>query len=88
MSDSSVPLSMEELEQIVEMVAHNLLEKWAIDDRFTEEEIAHYSKHCVEDTVFVINNYMEAVNQMMLNRAEAVPLTGTTPSKLELINND
>jgi len=78
MSDSSVPLSMKELEQVVELVAHNLLEKWAIDDRFTEEEIAQYSKHCVEDTVFVINNYMEAVNQMMLNKAEQINLTNNS----------
>jgi len=69
MSDSSTPLSVQELEMALETVARNLLEKWAIDDRFTEEEMFEYVQHSVDDTAFVINNYMEVVNDLMINRA-------------------
>lgn len=72
---SNVPLSIEQLEQVVQTVAHGLLEKWAIEDRFTEEQIAQYAQHCVDDTVFVINSYMEAVNDLMLSQAEAIGIT-------------
>jgi hypothetical protein len=82
---ASVPLSVEQLEQIVQVVAHNLLEKWAIDDRFTEEQITEYAQHAVDDTVFVINNYMDSVNTVMLEQAEQIGVAGTTPGKLELI---
>ena len=83
MTDASVPLSLQELEQIVQVVAHNLYEKWAIDDRFTEEQLTQYAQYAVEDTVFVINNYMETFNQTMLNRAEQIDLQ--SPNQLELL---
>lgn len=83
MTDASIPMSLQELEQIVQVVAHNLYEKWAIDDRFTEEELTQYGQYAVEDTVFVINNYMETFNQVMLNRAEKIDIT--SPNQLELL---
>jgi len=69
MADSSTPLSIQELELALETVARNLLEKWAIEDRFTEEQLMEYVNHSIEDTAFVINNYMEVVNDLMINRA-------------------
>lgn len=68
MSDSSTPLSIEELESAIQTVAHNLLEKWAIEDRFTEEEMFEYIKYAVDDTAFIINDYMSVVNDLMINR--------------------
>ena len=72
--NNSIPLSVQDLEQVVETVAHNLLEKWAIEDRFTEEQITEYAQHSVDDTVFIINTYMSTVNDLMLDKAEQLKL--------------
>jgi hypothetical protein len=69
MTDSSTPLSVQELEVLLETVARNLLEKWAIEDRFPEEELLNYVQYSVDDTAFVINSYMEVLNDLMINRA-------------------
>jgi hypothetical protein len=69
MTDSSTPLSVQELEVLLETVARNLLEKWAIEDRFPEEKLLDYVQYSVDDTAFVINNYMEVLNDLMINRA-------------------
>jgi hypothetical protein len=66
MSDSSVPLAVTDLEEIVEAVAHNLYNKWAMESRFTEEEMAKYASYSVEDTVQVINDYMSLFNEKMI----------------------
>ena len=67
---SQVPLSTNKLETIVEIVARDLLEKWAIDDRFTEEELVQATQNAIDDTVFVINNFMEHFNTYMMFEAE------------------
>lgn len=67
---SQVPLSTNKLEIIVEIVARDLLEKWAIDDRFTEEELVKATQNAIDDTVFVINNFMEHFNTYMMFEAE------------------
>jgi len=67
---SQVPLSTAQLEKIVETVARDLLEQWAITDRFTEEQIEKAQQDAVEDTVFVINNFMEHFNTYMMFEAE------------------
>lgn len=72
MADNSIPLGLEQLETLVQVVAQNLLEKWAIEDRFTEEEMYAYVKHSIDDTVFVINNYITLMNDLMLDEATAV----------------
>lgn len=64
---SSVPLSMQQLEDIATEVARNLLEQWAIDDRFKEEDMAKAAAQAVDDTIFVINNFMEHFNYHMMN---------------------
>jgi hypothetical protein len=67
---SSVPLSMQQLENITTEVARDLLEQWAIDDRFNEEDMVKAAQNAVDDTVFVINNFMEHFNSYMLTIAE------------------
>lgn len=67
---TSVPLHMNQLDQIAEIVARDLLEKWAIDDRFSEDQLEKATQDAVDDAVFVINNFMEHFNQLMLMQAE------------------
>ena len=74
MTDSSIPLSLTELEYAIQQVAHSLLEKWAIEDRFTEEQLMEYAQHSVDDTAFVITSYMEAVNNILITKAQEVKL--------------
>jgi hypothetical protein len=66
---SSVPVSMDQLEVIVESVSRELLEQWAIDDRFTEDEMLKAAQNSVNDTVFVINKFMEYFNETMISEA-------------------
>jgi hypothetical protein len=67
---SSVPLSMNQLETIAEIVARDLLEEWAINDRFTIEQLEKAKQDAVDDVIFVINNFMEHFNTYMLTEAE------------------
>jgi hypothetical protein len=67
---SSVPLSMKQLEEITVAVSRNLLESWAIGDRFNEDQMDEAAKHAVDDTVFVINNFMEYFNELMLTQSQ------------------
>lgn len=63
---AEVPVSIEDLNNIAVAVARDLLEKWAIDDRFTEEQLNEYSQYASEDTIFIINKYMEYLNFKMM----------------------
>jgi hypothetical protein len=67
---ASVPLSMNKLEEITFQVAQELLEQWAIDDRFNEDQVAEATQNAVNDTVFVINRFMEEFNTQMLVESE------------------
>jgi len=67
---SQVPLSTNQLETIVETVARDLLEQWALNDRFTEDQLKKSQQDAVDDTVFVINNFMEHFNTYMMFEAE------------------
>ena len=67
---AQVPLSANQLETIVETVARDLLESWAINDRFSVDEIEQAKQNAVEDTVFVINNFIEHFNTYMMFEAE------------------
>jgi len=62
---AEVPVSINDLNDIAVAVSRDLLEKWAIDDRFTEEKLDDYSKYAADDTIFVINKYMEYLNFKM-----------------------
>lgn len=67
---ANVPLSINSLEEIATTVARELLEQWAIDDRYTEENIIEATQNAISDTLFVINRYMEEVNTYMLVESE------------------
>lgn len=66
---SSVPLSMKQLEDIVTQVSQELLEDWAINDRFKEEDLTIAAQNAVNDTVFVVNQFMEYFNTIMIEQA-------------------
>jgi hypothetical protein len=68
---SNIPLSIDKLETIVEIISRDLLEKWAIEDRFTEDQLVQSTQNAIDDTVFVINSYMEHINTYMMMEAEA-----------------
>jgi hypothetical protein len=67
---ASVPLSMNDLEVIVEQVARELLEDWAINNRFTEDELLQAATNSVNDTAFVINRFMDMLNDAMLQASQ------------------
>jgi hypothetical protein len=68
-----IPVGMKDLETIVTKVANDLIEKWALDDRFTEEEMTKYAQYAIDDTVFVINGYMEIFNELIaLNQGKKI----------------
>ena len=68
---SSIPLSLKQLEDLVTVVAGDLLEQWAIEDRFSEDELVKATQDAIDDTVFVINAYMEHVNTYIMMEAES-----------------
>jgi len=61
---------MNQLEQITEIVARDLLEQWAIEDRFPEDQLEKATQDAVDDTAFVINQFMSLLNEVMLTTAE------------------
>ena len=63
--DNSIPLPVAQLEKIISQTAQDLLEKWAVDDRFTEDQIANYAQYAIDDTVFIVNQYMIYFNMIM-----------------------
>jgi hypothetical protein len=67
---AQVPLSVNQLETIVETVSRDLLEQWALNDRFGEDELDEAKQNAVDDTIFVINQFMEHFNTYMMFEAE------------------
>jgi hypothetical protein len=67
---AQVPLSVNQLETIVETVSRDLLEQWALNDRFGEDELDKAKQDAVDDTIFVINQFMEHFNTYMMFEAE------------------
>jgi hypothetical protein len=63
---ADIPLSMQQLEDITTQVSRELLEQWAINDRFEEDQMVKAAQHAVDDTVFIINKFMEQFNYHML----------------------
>ena len=68
-----VPLSVSSLEKIVEVVATELLEQWAIHDRFTEDKLEEAKQDAVDDTVFVINSFMSYFNEALFTAKTEKP---------------
>ena len=66
---TSVPMNITQLETITEMVARDLLEEWAINDRFTEDQIVQATQNAISDTIFVMNKFMTLFNEQMLQTA-------------------
>jgi len=62
-------MKLEQLETITEMVARDLLEEWAINDRFTEDQLVQATQNAVSDTIFVMNKFMTLFNEQMLQTA-------------------
>jgi len=66
---TSIPIALNQLETITEMVARELLEEWAINDRFTEDQIVQATQNAVSDTIFVMNRFMTLFNEQMMQEA-------------------
>jgi hypothetical protein len=66
---TSVPMKLEQLNTITEMVARDLLEDWAINDRFKEEDLEQATQNAVSDTIFVMNKFMTLFNEQMIQSA-------------------
>jgi len=67
---ASVPLSVNQLETILESVSRQLLEQWAINDRFAEDQLEKATQWAVDDASLVINVFMEMFNDYMTQQAE------------------
>lgn len=66
---SSVPVSIEELEEIVSNCARDLLEKWAIEGEVQEQSMPQYAAMAAETAAFVIEKFMDNLNSVMEWRA-------------------
>jgi len=63
---NDIPVGLKDLETIITKVAADLLEEWAINDRFSEDDMEKASQMAVDDTVFVINAYMAIFNELII----------------------
>lgn len=66
---SSVPVSLDELEEIVSACAADLLEKWAIEGDVQEHSLPQYAAYAAETAAFVIERFMDNLNTVMEARA-------------------
>jgi hypothetical protein len=62
---AEIPLPLDELEQLIGDVAIELLETWASEGRIPDGEEAKYGELAIEDTVFIVNVFMEKFNEAM-----------------------
>lgn len=62
---SLVPVSLEELELIVSDCSRDLLEKWAVEGEIQDNEMAEYTALSVETVTFVIDRFMNYMNDIM-----------------------
>lgn len=63
---AEVPVSLQTLETIATNVSNDLLEKWAIEGRFSEKDQVKYAQFAVDDAIFVINKFMEQFNSAIV----------------------
>ena len=50
-----------------------MLEQWAIDDRFTEDKIEEAKQDALDDTIYVINSFMNYFNEALLTAKTEKP---------------
>jgi len=62
---SMVPISPKQLEDLVLDIARDLLESWAIADRFNQDQMEEAAQHAVDDSIFVVNAYMTKFNELV-----------------------
>ena len=72
---SSVPISHDDLEIIVSDCARDLLEKWAIESQLDDSELPQYAAMAADVATFIIDRYMEYMNNIMIRRAEEIGLS-------------
>jgi hypothetical protein len=60
-----VPISPKQLEDLVLDIARDLLESWAIADRFNQDQMEEAAQHAVDDSIFVVNAYMTKFNELV-----------------------
>ena len=70
---ADIPLALNDLNSITEIVARDLLEQWAIDDRFTEDKIEEAKQDALDDTIYVINSFMNYFNEALLTAKTEKP---------------
>ena len=70
---ADIPVAHKDMEDLIVMVAQELLEEWAITDRIpddvTDEQLSEYAQYSTNDTIFVVNSFMEKFNQLMSSKA-------------------
>jgi hypothetical protein len=62
---AEIPLPMNELEELIGDIAIELLESWASEGRIPDGEEAKHGSLALDDTVFIINLFMEKFNEAM-----------------------
>ena len=66
---AEVPVSFDELQDIVSYVARDLLEELAIEVEIKDEELASWASLSAKIAVFVIDRYMDYLNKALDNKA-------------------
>ena len=69
---AEVPVSLEDMEEIVGLCAIDLAEMWAIEQDISESETESLVNLAVDVVAFVISRYMEHMNLLMDGKARDV----------------
>ena len=62
---SSVPVSMNELEEVVGLCSRDLVEKWAVEGEIPNDEMAEYTQLAIDTVAFIIDSFMGYMNDIM-----------------------
>jgi hypothetical protein len=68
---AEVPLSVEELEEIVTNVSRDLLSDMAVDNDIADEDMEDWTNMCVNISTLCINRYMFYFNELVNKKALA-----------------
>lgn len=71
---SSVPVSFQELELIVEKCSRDLLEKLATDSEISEDSLQDWTQLSVNLTTFIIDRYMNYVNEIIESKGRELSI--------------
>ena len=70
---AEIPVAHDDMNQLVVDVTLELIEEWAVTDRIpddvTDEDLETYREQAANDTIFVINSFMEKFNALMQSKA-------------------